>query len=125
MKMVLAVIRIDKMNETKRALSDIGAPSFTAYGKVFGRGKGKFDAKVLEGVRKDQPEAIALLGPEPPLRPHRMIQVVCQSKNVKDVVKTLIKTNRTDKAGDGKIFVLPMTEVIRVRTKETNDNALD
>lgn len=125
MKMVMAIIRIDKMNETKKALAEIGCPSMTVYGKVHGRGKGKFDAKVIEGVRNDQPEAIELLGPEPPLRPHRMVQVICQSKKVKDVIDAIIDSNQTEKPGDGKIFVLPMTEVIRVRTQEKNDEALD
>jgi len=41
MKTIMAIIRIDKMNETKKALTDIGMPSFMATGKVFGRGKGR------------------------------------------------------------------------------------
>ena len=40
MKMILAIIRIDKMNETKKALTEAGITSMTATGKVFGRGKG-------------------------------------------------------------------------------------
>jgi nitrogen regulatory protein PII 2 len=125
MKMVMAVIRLDKMNVTKKVLSEIGCPSFTAYGRVFGRGKGKYDAKVMEGVRQNLPEAIALLGPEPPLRPHRMIMVVCQAKNVKNVVESIIEVNQGPAPGDGKIFVMPMTEAIRVRTLESGNTALD
>ncbi|MFW5851422.1 MAG: P-II family nitrogen regulator [Bacteroidota bacterium] len=125
MKMVIAVINIDKMNETKQALSDIGYPSFTAYGRVFGRGKGSYDAKVMEGVREGKPEAISLLGPEPPLRPHRMIQIVCQAKNVENVIETIIDANQVSEHANGKIFVLPMTEAIRVRTLETGNAALD
>lgn len=124
MKMIVAIIRIDKMNETKAALSDVGAPSFTATGRVYGRGKGKYDAKVLEGVRQDQPEAIALLGAEPRLRPHRLVTVVVPRKKVNDTIEALIEANCTGEAGDGKIFVLPMTEAIRVRTKETGEPAL-
>jgi len=125
MKMIIAIINIDKMNETKKALSDIGCPSFTAYGRVFGRGKGTFDAKVMEGVREGKPEAISLLGPEPPLRPHRMIQVVCQAKNVESVVETIIDVNQVSEHANGKIFIVPMTEAIRVRTLESGDTALD
>ena len=121
----MAVIRIDKMNETKQALSAIGQPSFWATGRVFGRGKGKWDAKVLEGVRNDQPEAISLLGPEPRLRPQRLISIVVKSSRVKDCVKAIIEANRTDTPGDGKIFVLPMSDAYRVRTKETGESVLD
>jgi len=125
MKQIIAVIRIDKINETKKVLSDIDVPSFTAINRAYGRGKGKYDAKVIEGVRENQPEAISLLGPEPPLRPQRVIMIVVQDKKVKEVVNALIQVNQTPKPGDGKIFVLPMNEAIRVRTTESGDIALD
>lgn len=80
MKLIIAIIRIDKMNETKQALSDVDLPSFMAIGNIFGRGKGTYDAKVLQGVREDRPEAIEQLKPEPRLRPHRMIQLVVPDK---------------------------------------------
>ena len=125
MKMIMAMIRIDKMNETKKALSDVGLPSFMATGRVFGRGKGKYDAKVLEGVKQDMPEAISLMGPEPRLRPQRLIQLAVKSENVKKAVKAIMDANRTDTPGDGKIFVLPMTDVITVRTGERANLSLD
>ena len=43
MKTIIAILKIDTMNETKKALSDAGVPSFTATGRVFGRGKGKWE----------------------------------------------------------------------------------
>ncbi len=58
----MSIIKINKMNKTKRALRDAGFSSMTATGSVFGRGKGLWDAKVLEGVKNDQPEALELLG---------------------------------------------------------------
>ncbi len=125
MKMIIAIIRIDKMNETKQALSGIGLPSFFATGRAFGRGKGKWDAKVLEGVKNNQPEAISLLGPEPRLRPQRVLTIVVKNNKVKDAINTIIQANKTDTPGDGKIFVLPMSDTIRVRTKETGDSVLD
>ena len=123
--MILAIIRIDKVNETKRALLDMGMPSFWATGRVFGRGKGKWEAKVLEGVRNDQPEAISILGPEPRLRPQRLLSVVVKNSKVKDTVNAIIDANRTEMPGDGKIFVLPVTDSVRVRTGEKGDVVLD
>lgn len=113
------------MNETKKALSEAGLPSFMATGKVFGRGKGRWEAKVLEGVKEEQPEALALLNEQPRLRPQRMITLVVADNKVKTAVNTLIKANQTKQAGDGKIFVLPMTEAISVRTGETGNTVLD
>ena len=125
MKTILAMLRIDTMNETKKALSDAGLPSFTATGRVFGRGKGKWDAKVLEGVKEDRPEAIALLGPEPRLRPQRLITLMVPDSKVKAAVKALIDSNRTDTPGDGKIFVLPALEAYHIRTGQSGDSVLD
>jgi nitrogen regulatory protein PII 2 len=125
MKMILAIIKIDRMNETKKALSEAELPSFMATGKVFGRGKGRWEAKVLEGVKEEQPEALALLNEQPRLRPQRMITLVVADNKVKTAVNTLIKANQTKQAGDGKIFVLPMTEAISVRTGESGNAVLD
>jgi nitrogen regulatory protein PII 2 len=125
MKLIMAIIRIDKMNATKRALSDVGLPSMTATGKVFGRGKGLWDAKVLEGVKKDLPEALAHLGKEPRLRPQRVVTIVVPDDKVTIAVDTIIEANQTPEPGDGKIFVIPAYESIRVRTGETGDITLD
>jgi nitrogen regulatory protein PII 2 len=125
MKLIMAIIRIDKMNKTKRALSEAGLPSMTATGKVFGRGKGLWDAKVLEGVKKDLPEALAHLNKEPRLRPQRVVTIVVSDENVSKAVETIIEANQTPEPGDGKIFVIPAYESIRVRTGETGDITLD
>lgn len=113
------------MNETRQALSDVGLPSFTATGRAFGRGKGKWDAKVMEGVKKDQAEAIALLGPEPRLRPHRVITLIVPDSKVKAAVNAIIEANQSDAHGDGKIFVLPASDAISVRSRESGDSVLD
>jgi len=125
MKMIMAIIRIDKVNETKQALSDVGMPSFWATGRVFGRGKGRWDAKVMEGVRNNQPEALSILSPEPRLRPQRLISLVVKDSKLKDAINAIISANRTDSPGDGKIFILPMNDAYRVRTKETGEDVLD
>ena len=62
MKEILAVIRMNKMNETKQALADAGCSSFTAR-KVMGRGKGKVDYLLLRGAQEGHEEAIAELRP--------------------------------------------------------------
>lgn len=113
------------MNETKKALSYAGVPSFTATGKVFGRGKGKWDAKVMDGVKEDKPEAIALLGPEPRLRPQRLLTIIVPDAKVKTVVNAIIESNQSGRPGDGKIFVMPATESYSVRTGMSGDCVLD
>ena len=124
MKMILAIIRIDKMNETKKALTEAGITSMTATGKVFGRGKGLWDAKVLEGVKNDTPEALAHLGKEPRLRPQRVLNIAVSDHNVQLTVDTIIEVNQTPAPGDGKIFVLPLDDTYRVRTGETGTTIL-
>lgn len=125
MKTIIAIIKIDTMNETKKALAEAGVPSFTATGRVFGRGKGKWDAKVMEGVKEDRPEAIALLGPEPRLRPQRLLTLMVPDSKVKSAVKAIISSNQSGNPGDGKVFVLPATEAYSVRTGTSGDSVLD
>lgn len=125
MKCVMAIVRINKMNQTKKALLNAGITSMTATGNVSGRGKGLWDAKVLEGARQNKPEAIELLGKEPPLRPHRIIEVIVPDKMVKKVVDIIIETNQTPAAGDGKVFLFPTTDAVNVRTGEHGDAVLD
>ena len=123
MKEVLAVIRMNKMNETKRALADAGVSSLTAR-KVVGRGKGKVDYLLLQGAEEGYDEAIQQLGPGPKLIPKRMINMIVPDDKVDLVVKTIIKVNKTGSPGDGKIFVEPIMDAIRVRTGEAGDAAI-
>jgi len=67
---------------------------------------------------------VALLGERGKLYPKRMITVVVPDKEVKAVVKTLIEVNQTGKPGDGKIFVLPVGDAVRVRTAETGEKSI-
>ncbi|MBN2685272.1 MAG: P-II family nitrogen regulator [Pontiellaceae bacterium] len=119
MKEVMAVIRMNKINETKRALNEAGISSFTATGRVQGRGKGLVDFRILHGAEEGAPEAIEQLGEGPRLVPKRLITVVVSDDWVERTVETIIKTNKTGSSGDGKIFVLPILEATRVRTGET------
>lgn len=123
MKEVLAVIRMNKMNETKRALADAGISSLTAR-KVIGRGKGKVDYLLLQGAQEGYDEAINQLGPGPKLIPKRMLTIVVPDDKADLVVRTIIRVNKTGSPGDGKIFVAPVTDAVRVRTGETGDVAI-
>jgi len=115
------MIRIDKMSETKVALSDAGLPSFTAM-PVLGRGKGKGGFEKAAGLDEDQQELII---PMPRLKSKRMITLVVTDDKKDLAVEIIIKTNHTGKSGDGKIFIIPAIDSVRVRTGETGDLTLD
>lgn len=124
MKEVMAIIRMNMMNQTKKALAEAGVYSLTAR-KVAGRGKGKVSSTLLKGAEKGVDEAITQLSDGPRLFPKRMLTIVVPNDKVQLVVKTIIDANKTGNPGDGKIFVLPVSDAIRVRTAETGDKALD
>lgn len=123
MKEVIAVVRINKMNQTKQALTDVGVDAFFAR-EAQGRGKGFINPKVLEGVDQGYEEAAAILGEKGKLYPKRVVTVVVEDDQVDDVVQSIIKINRTGKPGDGKIFVMPVLDSVRVRTGETGSAAI-
>lgn len=124
MKEVMAIVRMNKINQTKRALSEAGITSLHAK-DCLGRGKGVVEMLQLGGAEKEYEEKMNELGNAGRLIPKRMVSVVVPDKLVKKVVETIIETNRTGKSGDGKIFVMPVMESIRVRTGETGDETLD
>jgi nitrogen regulatory protein PII 2 len=124
MKQVVAIIRMNMVNRTKEALVAAGFSSVTVR-KVLGRGKGNVDFRVLHGAEAGHTEAIARLKDDGPmLIPKRMMTVVVAGEAVTKVVETIIKANQTGKPGDGKIFVLPVSESIRIRTGEAGETAL-
>lgn len=125
MKTVMAIINIDKMNDTKKALLEAEITSMTASGRVFGRGKGLWEAKVLEGVKANSPEALELLGKEPRLRPQRVLEIVVNDHFVKPCIDAIIEANQDGPHGCGKIFVLPISDVIQVRTGVKGSKAVD
>lgn len=124
MKEIVAVIRMNKINQTKKALLEAGIPSLHAR-ECLGRGKGLVDLEVLKGAEQGYEEAIAQLGNTQRLIPKRMISIVLPDHLVSTAVKTIISANRTRMPGDGKIFVLPVYESVRIRTGETGDATLD
>ena len=124
MKEIMAIVRINMMNRTKKALADAGISSITAR-DALGRGKGLVDLTLLEGAEKGYEEAVAQLGQSQRLVPKRIFFVVVPDRLVKKTVKTIMEVNHTGKSGDGKVFVLPVAEAVRVRTGETGDQILD
>jgi nitrogen regulatory protein PII 2 len=124
MKEIMAIIRMNMINKTKIALSKAGVPSMTAR-EALGRGKGLVDIELLKGAEQGYEEAVLQLGMSQRLIPKRMLFIVVKEKYVEKVVKTIIKVNRTGKPGDGKIFVMPVSDSISVRTGESGDSTLD
>ena len=124
MKEVMAIVRINMMNKTKKALAEAGISSVTAR-DALGRGKGLVDLTLLEGAERGYEEAIAQLGQSQRLVPKRIFFTVVPDRLVPKTVQTIIEVNRTGKSGDGKIFILPLGDAVRVRTGESGDQVLD
>jgi nitrogen regulatory protein PII 2 len=124
MKEIMAIVRINMMNKTKKALAEAGISSVTAR-DALGRGKGLVDLTLLQGAEKGYEEAIAQLGQSQRLIPKRIFFVVVPDRLVHKTVQTIIGVNRTSKSGDGKIFVMPVMDSVRVRTGESGDLVLD
>jgi nitrogen regulatory protein PII 2 len=136
MKEIIAVIRMNKTNATKKALVESGAAGFTAL-KVLGRGKIVEDKSVIAArkanmmemaIGEDAKDAEALIDgflDGQRLFPRRMFHIIAKDNQVEAIVQAIITANRTDnKVGDGKIFVLPIADVVRVRTAERGEAAL-
>jgi len=123
MKEVIAVVRMNMMNRTKQALTDAGVDAFFVH-EAQGRGKGFINPAVLEGAEQGYEEAAAILGEKGKLYPKRMVTVVVPDPDVDTVVQTIIQTNQTGKPGDGKIFVMPLMDAVRVRTGEAGSKSI-
>ncbi|GAB6058401.1 P-II family nitrogen regulator [Desulfonatronum parangueonense] len=124
MKEITAVIRMNMVNKTKEALAEAGVPAFFAL-EAQGRGKGLINSALLQGAAKGYEEAAELLGEKGRLYPKRVFTVVVEDNQVEDVVNTIMEVNRTGKPGDGKIFVAPVFDSVRVRTGERGAKSID
>ena len=123
MKEVIAVVRMNKMNATKKALTEAGIDAFFAC-EAQGRGQGLANRELLEGAEKGYEEAAALLGEKGKLYAKRVVTVVVPDDQVGDVVTAIIDCNKTGMPGDGKIFVLPMADGVRIRTAEKGEASI-
>ena len=137
MKEITAIIRRDKLPETKKTLDDLGYPSLTIQ-SVEGRGKqrgamcAEMDSELPDSYctaakLKPTPSTYALEHTLPKIAlfvPKRLLTIVVPDDVVSTIVKALIKVNHTGKAGDGKIFVSPIEGALRVRTGDKNGEAI-
>lgn len=123
MKEVIAVVRMNMMNKTKAALTEAGVDAFFAH-EAQGRGRGFVNRRLVEGVEEGYEEAASLLGEKGKLYPKRMVTIVVEDDDVDNVVKTLTTTNKTGMPGDGKIFVLPVGDGVRIRTGEAGEKSI-
>ena len=100
MKKVEAIIKPFKLDEVKEALSAVGVQGLTVSEiKGFGRQKGHFLPKVK-------------------------LEIIATDDKVADIVGAIVKSAKTGRIGDGKIFVLPIEEVVRIRTGERGSDAI-
>ncbi|MDR1525341.1 MAG: P-II family nitrogen regulator [Tannerella sp.] len=130
MKLILSIIRIAKMGETKAALAEAGLPSFTAM-PVLGRGRGHGDLEQINRAKETEDcpalleDAMSFIPEEPRLKSKRMITLVVTDDKKDLAVETLIKVNQTGKSGDGKIFVVEALDSYSVHLGESGDATLD
>jgi nitrogen regulatory protein P-II 1 len=111
-KRVEAVIKTFKLDEVKTALMDVGVTGLTAS-DVRGFGRQKGHAEMYRGAEY----VIDFV-------PKVKIEVVVSDALVARVVELITRAGRTGKIGDGKIFVVTLDEVVRVRTGERGEDAL-
>ena len=112
MKLVTAVIKPFKLDEVKESLSSIGAQGLTVT-EVKGFGRQKGHTELYRGAEY----VVDFL-------PKVKLEIIVGDENVAKVVETIEKAARTGRIGDGKIFVLPVEEVVRIRTGERGSEAL-
>jgi nitrogen regulatory protein PII 2 len=123
MKEIIAFIRPSKMNATKTILDKLEVPSITAI-PVLGRGNQRGLNTLLSGI--DVPTQLLAKGRIMGMKyvPKRMLVIVAKDEDVDKIVKAIIRSNRTGYIGDGKIFVCPADDALKIRTQECGDDAL-
>jgi len=112
MKLITAIIKPFKLEEVKEALNETGIEGMTVTEvKGFGRQKGHTE------IYRGSEYTVDFL-------PKVKLEVAIPDEITTKTVETIIKAAKTGKIGDGKIFVTPLDEVIRIRTEERGDAAI-
>ena len=121
MKEIMAIIRPKMVSRTKEVLDSLGFPAMNAV-RVMGRGKQR---AILNEVSFEINEP-DLLKVEGSMRyiPKRMISLVVPDEDVSLVVEAIMKVNKTGQIGDGKVFVCPIEQALRIRTMEKGNKAI-
>ena len=112
MKKIDAVVKPFKLDEVREALSDIGVSGLTVT-EVKGFGRQKGHTELYRGAEY----VVDFL-------PKVKIEIVVTDNMVEQVIEAIVKSARTGKIGDGKIFVTTVEQVVRIRTGETNEAAI-
>ncbi|MFC4351886.1 P-II family nitrogen regulator [Fodinicurvata halophila] len=112
MKMVVAIIKPFKLDDVREALTASGIEGLTVS-EVKGYGRQKGQTEIYRGAEY----AVNFL-------PKVKIEVAVADDRVEGVVETIQKTANTGRIGDGKIFVLDISHAVRIRTGETDSEAL-
>lgn len=111
-KKIEAVIRPSKLEEVKAALEEIQIRGMTVY-DVKGR-----------GLKDDEKQYVRGRELAVDLKPKIKLEIVCNDESEENIISTILKTCRTGKIGDGKIFVYPLERVIRISTREEGGAAI-
>ena len=112
MKIVMAIIKPFKLDEVREALTGVGIQGLTVT-EVKGYGRQKGHTEIYRGAEY----AVNFV-------PKMRLEIIVSDSLADTVVETISTTARTGKIGDGKIFVLDVAKALRVRTGETDDEAL-
>lgn len=112
MKKIEAIIKPFKLDDVKEALNGLGIKGMTVS-EVKGYGRQKGHTEVYRGAEY----VIDFL-------PKVKIEIIVKSEQAEQVVDAIVEAAKTGKIGDGKIFVLPVENVVRVRTGERDEEAL-
>lgn len=112
MKLITAIIKPFKLDDVREALSDIGINGITIT-EVKGFGRQKGHTEMYRGAEY----VVDFL-------PKIKIEIACSDEQVDVVIQSIVDTANTGRIGDGKIFVTPLEQVVRIRTGEINESAL-
>ena len=112
MKRIEAIIQPFKLDDVREALKGIGVDGMTIY-DVRGHGRQKGHKEVYRGQEY-----------EVDLLPKVKLEVIVSDTRVDETVKAVVEAARTGKIGDGKVFIYPVEDAIRIRNSETGDAAL-
>jgi nitrogen regulatory protein P-II 2 len=112
MKLITAIIKPFKLEEVRAALTDLGLQGMTVS-EVKGYGRQKGHTEIYRGAEY----AVNFL-------PKIKVEVAVTSAEVDKAVAAIANAAKTGQIGDGKIFVSPIEHTLRIRTGETDDNAL-